>query len=262
MAHYRAIFISDVHLGTKASKAEYLSNFLKLHTCDELYLVGDIIDGWKVQQNKLRWQNSHTNVIRHILTKANREKTRVVYVAGNHDEFLRPLISYGLQFGRIEVVNQCTYEDYHGRRWLVTHGDMFDGITRLAPWLAWLGDSAYDFVLGLNTNFNQLRHRLGFGYWSLSQWLKHKVKRAVDFMFKFEQTITKYAQKRKFYGVICGHIHQAEIKLVGDVGYMNSGDWVESCTALVEHLDGTWEIITWRPKSVATNNPSSTSERP
>jgi len=255
--HYRAIFISDVHLGTKASKAEYLSQFLKSNTCDELYLVGDIIDGWKVKQNKLRWANSHTNVIRHVLAKANREKTRVVYVAGNHDEFLRPLITYGLQFGRIEVVNQCTYVDHHNRRWLVTHGDMFDGITRLAPWLAWLGDSAYDFVLGLNTNFNQLRHRLGFGYWSLSQWLKHKVKRAVDFIFKFEQTITQYAEKRKFDGVICGHIHQAEIKVVDGVGYMNSGDWVESCTALVEHTNGYWEIVEWRPKDVVVNNPSS-----
>ena len=133
---------------------------------------------------------------------------------------------------------------------------MFDGITRLAPWLAWLGDSAYDFVLGLNTHFNQWRHRLGFGYWSLSQWLKGRVKRAVDFVFKFEQTITKYAEKRKFNGVICGHIHQAEIKVVDGVGYMNSGDWVESCTALVETLDGDWQIITWRPKDVENNTSS------
>jgi len=256
MAHYRAVFISDVHLGTKASKAEYLSQFLKSNTCDTLYLVGDIIDGWKVKQNKLRWTNQHTNVVRHVLAKANREKTQVIYVAGNHDEFLRPLISYGLKFGRIEVVNQCEYLDLNNRRWLVTHGDMFDGITRLAPWLAWLGDSAYDFVLGLNTNFNQLRHRLGFGYWSLSQWLKSRVKRAVDFVFKFEQTITKYAEKRKFFGVICGHIHQAEIKTVDGIGYMNSGDWVESCTALVETLEGEWQIITWRPKD-AENNTSS-----
>jgi UDP-2,3-diacylglucosamine pyrophosphatase LpxH len=123
---------------------------------------------------------------------------------------------------------------------------MFDGITRLAPWLAWLGDSAYDFVLGLNTNFNQLRHRLGFGYWSLSQWLKSRVKRATNFIFQFEETITKYANKRNFHGVICGHIHKAEIKLVDDVGYMNSGDWVESCTALVETVEGQWEIIRYK----------------
>jgi UDP-2,3-diacylglucosamine pyrophosphatase LpxH len=217
-------------------------------------LVGDIIDGWKVKQNKLRWANSHTTVVRHILAKANREKTQVIYVAGNHDEFLRPLISYGLKFGRIEVVNQCEYLDLRGRRWLVTHGDMFDGITRLAPWLAWLGDSAYDFVLGLNTNFNQLRHRLGFGYWSLSQWLKHKVKRATNFIWQFEETITKYAQKRNFNGVICGHIHQAEIKVVSGVGYMNSGDWVESCTALVETMDGRWEIIRYKHENNLSSN--------
>jgi len=133
-----------------------------------------------------------------------------------------------------------------GKKYMVVHGDLFDGITRLAPWLSFLGDRAYDFVLNLNSRFNWIRHRLGFGYWSLSKWLKHKVKKAVDFMFQFEKTITAYAKRKNYDGVICGHIHNAEIKNVNGIIYMNDGDWVESCTALVEHDDGRWEILTWQ----------------
>jgi len=241
---YRSIFISDVHLGTKDCKAEHLNNFLKHNTCESLYLVGDIIDGWKIQQNRWRWKQSHTNVIRRILGHAKRG-TRVVWVAGNHDEFLRPLMPYGIGFGMVEVVNQTEHIGRDGRHYLVVHGDIFDGITRLAPWLSFLGDKAYDFILGLNTKISWLRHRLGFGYWSLSLYLKHRVKKAVDFIFHFEKNLTDYCKKRGFDGVICGHIHKAEIKIVDDVIYMNDGDWVESCTALVEHHDGQWEIVTW-----------------
>ena len=241
---YRTIAISDVHLGTKDCKAESLNNFLKHNSCDTLYLVGDIIDAWKIQQNRLRWYQSHTNVIRRILGHAKRD-TRVIYVAGNHDEFLRIMIPYGISFGRIEICNQAVHMGLDGRRYLVVHGDLFDGITRLAPWLSMLGDRAYDIVLRLNSKFNWCRHRLGFGYWSLSQWLKHRVKKAVDFIFKFEQNITKYAAKRGYDGVICGHIHKAEIKEIDGIVYMNDGDWVESMSALVEHHDGRWEIITW-----------------
>jgi UDP-2,3-diacylglucosamine pyrophosphatase LpxH len=241
---YRSIFISDVHLGVKDCKAEALNNFLKHNTCDTLYLVGDIIDGWKVQQNKLRWKQSHTNVVRRILGHAKRG-TRVVYVAGNHDEFLRPMIPYGLSFGSVEICNQIEHIGADGKHYLVTHGDLFDGITRLAPWLSFLGDKAYDVILGFNTTFNRWRHRVGLGYWSLSQYLKHKVKKAVDFIFEFERNLATYCRKRGFDGVIAGHIHLAEIKEINGIIYMNDGDWVESCTALVEHHDGRWEIITW-----------------
>lgn len=241
---YRSIFISDVHLGTKDCKANQLNNFLKHNSCETLYLVGDIIDGWKIQRNKWRWKQPHSNVIRRILGHAKRG-TRVIYVVGNHDEFLRPLIPYGIGFGNIEVCNQIEHIGLDKKHYLVVHGDLFDGITRLAPWLSFLGDGAYDMVLALNNRFNWLRHRLGFGYWSLSKYLKVKVKRAVDFIFQFEQNLANYCKKRGFDGVICGHIHHAEIKTINDVTYMNDGDWVESCTALVEQYNGEWKIITW-----------------
>jgi UDP-2,3-diacylglucosamine pyrophosphatase LpxH len=233
-----------VHLGTKDCKAELLNNFLKHNSCETLYLIGDIIDGWRISQNKWRWKQSHTNVVRRILGHAKRG-SRVVYIAGNHDEFLRPLIPYGLSFGKIEICNHCEHIGVDGKRYMVVHGDMFDGITRLAPWLSFLGDKAYDFVLNLNTTFNSIRHRLGFGYWSLSRYLKRKVKKAVDFVFKFEDNLAKYCRRKGYDGIICGHIHTAEIKEIEGITYMNDGDWVESCTALVEHMDGRWEIITW-----------------
>lgn len=243
--HYRSIFISDIHLGTKDCKAEYVNNFLKHHTCDNLYLVGDIIDAWKIQQNKWRWKQSHSNVVRRILGHA-KKGTKVIYITGNHDEFLRPMIPYGLNFDVIDIVNQHEHIGVDGKHYLVIHGDMFDGITRLAPWICFLGDKAYDFVLDLNNKFNWFRHKLGFGYWSLSQFLKHKVKKSMDFMFHFEDNLAQYCKKRGFDGVICGHIHRPEIKKVGDMIYMNDGDWVESCSALVEHLDGKWEIVYWQ----------------
>ena len=241
---YRSIFISDIHLGVRDCKAEQLNNFLKNNTCNTLYLVGDIIDAWKITQNKWRWKQSHTNVVRRILGHAKRG-TRVIYVAGNHDEFLRPLIPYGMGFGRVEIVNQCEHLGIDGKRYLVTHGDLFDGISKLAPWLAFLGDKAYDFVLALNSKFNWIRHRMGFGYWSLSKYLKHRVKSAVDFMFQFELNIIAYTRKRGFDGVICGHTHSPVIKTVDGIIYMNDGDYVENCSALVEHWDGRWEIVYW-----------------
>ena len=258
---YRSIFVSDVHLGTKDCKAEQLNNFLKHNSCDTLYLVGDIIDAWKIQQNKWRWKQSHTNVVRRVLGHAKRG-TRVIFLAGNHDEFLRPMIPYGFSFGLVEIHNQIEHIGADGKHYLVTHGDLFDGITRLAPWIAFLGDKAYDFVLSLNNKFNWVRRRMGFGYFSLSQFLKHKVKKAVDFMFKFEENLANYCKKRGFDGVICGHIHHAEIKEINGVTYMNDGDWVESCTALVEHHDGKWEIITWtKEKDDVDTDPDSNSRK-
>ncbi len=239
---YKTIFISDVHLGTRDCKADQLNDFLKNNSCETLYLVGDIIDAWKIQQNKLKWKDSHTEVFRRIL-KHSKKGTRVVYVAGNHDEFLRPMIKYAASFGNIEICNQATHFGVDGKKYLVTHGDLFDGISRLAPWISFLGDKAYDLILSFNSRYNWVRHRMGFGYWSLSKWLKYRVKKAVDFIFEFERTITDYARKRGFDGVICGHIHHAEIKTVNGITYMNDGDWVESMSALVEHENGEWEIV-------------------
>ena len=241
---YRSIFISDVHLGTKDCKAGHLNNFLKHNSCETLYLVGDIIDAWKIKQNKWRWKQSHTNVVRRILGHAKRD-TRIVYVLGNHDEFLRPYLQYNLNFGMVEMHNQIEHIGADGKRYLVVHGDFFDGITRLAPWLSFLGDKAYDTILSLNSKFNWILHRMGIGYFSLSRFLKHKVKKAVDFMFQFEVNLATYCKKRGYDGVICGHIHHAEIKEIDGVIYMNDGDWVESMTALVENHDGTWQIVTW-----------------
>ena len=260
---YRTIFISDVHLGTKDCKAESLNNFLKHNTCETLYLVGDIIDAWKIQQNKWRWKQSHTNVVRRVLGHAKRG-TKVIFIAGNHDEFLRPMIPYGFSFGLIEIHNQIEHIGADGKHYLVVHGDLFDGITRLAPWLGFLGDRLYDFILTLNSKFNWIRHRMGFGYWSLSKYLKHRVKKAVDFMFQFEHNLAGYCRKRGFDGVICGHIHHAEIKDIDGITYMNDGDWVESCTALVEHHDGRWEIVTWTQENdnVVNDINSSTHEQP
>jgi len=241
---YRTIFISDVHLGTRDCKAEELNNFLKHNSCETLYLVGDIIDGWRIQQNKWRWQQSHTNVIRRILGSSKRG-TKVVYVVGNHDEFLRPIIPYGFSFGNIEMVNQIKHDGIDGKQYLVIHGDLFDGISNVAPWLNFLGDKAYDFILAVNTRYNWIRHRLGFGYWSVSKYLKLQIKRAVSYIFQFESNLTDYCRRKGYDGVICGHIHTAEIKNIDGVVYMNDGDWVESCTSLVENHDGKWEIVQW-----------------
>lgn len=241
---YKTICISDLHLGARDSKADLLNNFLKHHECERLFLIGDIIDGWKIQQNKWRWKQSHTNVIRRILGYSKRG-TAVVYVTGNHDEFLRPLVHHGFNLGNIQMVNQAEYRDIDGNLYLITHGDVFDGVTRLAPWLGFLGDKLYDVALWFNNYFNFARRKLGFGYWSLSKYLKARVKKAMGFVFKFELTMLQYAQKRGYDGVICGHIHTPEIKVINGMTYMNDGDWVESCSALVEHYDGHWEIVYW-----------------
>lgn len=241
---YKTICISDVHLGTRDSKADLLNNFLKHHDCENLFLIGDIIDGWKIQQNKWKWKPSHTDVIRRVL-KYSKQGVNITFITGNHDEFLRPLVSHGFNLGNIRLVNQAEYTSIDGDKFLITHGDLFDGITRLAPWIGFLGDKAYDTVLWLNNHFNFFRHKMGVGYWSLSKFLKSKVKKAVNFMFHFEKNILSYAQKRGYDGVICGHIHTPEIKKVDGMIYMNDGDWVESCSALVEHYDGRWEIIYW-----------------
>lgn len=238
---YKSIFISDTHLGSKESQADALCNFLKEHTCETMYLVGDIIDGWKVVQNKFKWSNSHTKVVKQILKHA-KKGTRVIYVTGNHDEFLRPLVTFKPNFAGIEIVNKVTHKGLDGKKYLVIHGDLFDGVTQLAPWLSYIGDIGYETLISLNRKINWIRIKLGLNYWSFSKWLKYKVKKAVDFIFHFELNITEYAKRKGYDGVICGHIHHAEIKMINSISYMNTGDWVESCTALIEHKNGDWEI--------------------
>jgi len=242
---YKTIAISDLHLGSRSCNSKLLLNFLKHNSCETLYLVGDIIDAWKITQNRWYWDNSHTAVVRELL-KQTKRGTNIVWIAGNHDEFLRTLIPYKISFSKINIANHWTHLDVDGNRYLVIHGDLFDGITRLAPWISFLGDRAYDLLLSINSKFNWWRHKLGFGYWSLSQYLKHRVKRAVTFMFQFEHNLASYCQRKNFTGVICGHIHRAEIKTIFDVKYMNCGDWVESCTALCEDSTGTWHIVRWQ----------------
>ena len=240
---YRSIFISDVHLGTRGCKAEYLLSFLKQNECENLYLVGDIIDGWRIR-SKFYWPQSHNNVIRRILTKAKRG-TNVIYVTGNHDEFLRNWVSFDLNVGDIKIVNHAVHESADGKNYWVIHGDSFDGITRYHKWLAILGDHAYAALLTINIWFNWIRRKCGFGYWSLSSFVKQKAKQAVNFIHNFEDSVIGEAINRGYDGVICGHIHKENIKDVNGKIYMNCGDWVESCTAIVEHNDGKFEVIRW-----------------
>lgn len=240
---YRSIFVSDIHLGSKNAKADMLLDFLKHNSANSYYIIGDFIDCWQIKQNKWKWKKSHTEVIRKFLKLS--KHSRVVYVIGNHDEVIRPYLSHGISFGKIDFVNKIDHIGIDGKRYLVIHGDMFDGISELAPWLSFLGDKAYDLLLDLNSKYNWLRHKLGFGYWSFSKVLKKKVKGAVDFVFKFEENITEYCRRKFYDGVICGHTHSVEIKSINGIYYINSGDFVESCSAIVEHFDGTFEIIIW-----------------
>lgn len=240
---YRSIFISDIHLGSKDAKAELLLNFLKYNIANTYYLNGDILDLWKIKQNKWKWKKPHTEVIRKLL-KISKE-SRVIYVIGNHDETIRSYVSHGITIGKIEFSNKIEHIGVNGKRYIVIHGDMFDGIGKLAPWLAYVGDKAYDVLLSLNTYYNYARHKLGFGYWSFSKVLKKKVKGAVDFVLNFEKNIVDYCRRKFYDGAIIGHTHTPIIKTIEGIDILNSGDWVESCSALVEHFDGRFEIIHW-----------------
>ena len=243
--HYRTLFLSDIHLGTKGCQADLFLDFLREHEADVIYLVGDVIDGWRLKRSWY-WPQSHNDVVQKLLRKA-RKGTRIIYIPGNHDEWLRDY--YGTHFGGIEVVENAVHTAADGRRYLVIHGDEFDVVVRHAKWLAFLGDGAYVTALFVNTYFNRVRRTLGFSYWSLSAYLKLKVKNAVNYIGKFEQFLSDEAARRNVEGVICGHIHHAAMHDVSGIRYINTGDWVESCTALVEHADGRLEIIRWAEAS-------------
>jgi len=241
LRQYRSIFISDLHLGTRGCKAEFLLDFLKYNDADNIYLVGDIIDCWRLKK-AWYWAQSHNDVVQKLLRKA-RKGTRVIYVPGNHDE---PLRDYdGMTFGDVALVNEIVHVTADGKRYLVVHGDAFDGVIKYAKWLAYLGDTAYHCVLTLNHWYNQVRVRLGLQYWSLSAYLKTQVKDAVRFISDFEDAMAAEARRQGLDGVICGHIHKVESRMIDGIHYINDGDWVESCTALVEHMDGRLEIVEW-----------------
>lgn len=253
LPHYRAVFLSDTHLGTRGCRSDFLADFLARMSCDRLFLVGDIVDGWRLRKSWY-WDPMHDTVVRLILRHV-RNGTQITYVPGNHDEMFRPWLpsvaegsassAQGLQVAGVTVQREAEHTTAKGLRLLVIHGDEFDGVMRYAKFLAILGDGAYTTALVVNRWFNTGRRWAGYPYWSLSQWLKQQVKGAVKAIDRFETALADEARHRGFDGVVCGHIHHAEMRTVNGVLYCNDGDWVESCTALVEHQDGRLELIDW-----------------
>jgi UDP-2,3-diacylglucosamine pyrophosphatase LpxH len=243
---YRTIWISDVHLGTRGCNAELLIDFLDSVDSDTMYLVGDIIDGWRLKR-KFYWPATHNDIVWRILKRAKRG-TRIVYIPGNHDEMFRQFT--GLNFGGVEIRRAAFHETADGRRLMVLHGDEFDAVMLAHRWLAFVGDAAYTMIMALNRWVNAVRRRLDLPYWSLSKMAKHKVKNAVEFISRYEEIVARAAAQRGVDGVVCGHIHTAEFRIFDGIEYYNDGDWVEGCTALVEHFDGSMEILHW-PEEIA-----------
>ncbi|MBD1142692.1 UDP-2,3-diacylglucosamine diphosphatase [Pelagibacterales bacterium SAG-MED35] len=238
---YKSLFISDVHLGTKGCQADKLLEFFKYSRSENLYLVGDIIDVWAMQKT-FYWPQQHNDIIQKILRKA-RHGTKVFYIIGNHDEVFRKFIP--MHFGEINIVNRVIHETPLGKKYLVVHGDAWDGVMKYAKWLSKLGSIAYELLLKLNIVINFFRKLRGKSYWSLAKFLKYKVKNAVKYIGEYERTVSDYAKRKNYDGIICGHIHHAEDQNFDGINYLNCGDWVESCTALAEKYDGTFEIIYW-----------------
>ena len=238
---YRALFISDIHLGTKACQAEAFLDFLRCHDAERIYLIGDIVDFWRIRRG-IYWPQAHNDVLQKLLRKV-RKGTGLVYIPGNHDEAMRDYC--GAQFGGVSFERNRVHVGADGRRYLIIHGDEFDVVVRYARWLALFGDWSYMVALWANTHFNRLRRLLGLPYWSLSAYLKQRVKRAVNYIGEFEAALAQEARRHGAQGVICGHIHHAAMRQVGEVIYINTGDWVESCTAVAETEEGVFEIIRW-----------------
>jgi UDP-2,3-diacylglucosamine pyrophosphatase LpxH len=238
---FRTLFISDVHLGSRGCQADRLLDFFRHNDADTIYLIGDVVDGWALRSSWY-WPQEHNDVVQKLLRKA-RKGARVIYVPGNHDEFLRDY--FGVHFGGVEVAARAVHTAADGRSYLIVHGDQFDLVVTQARWLAHLGSRAYDVAIVINRVFNALRRRLGFPYWSLSQWAKHKVKNAVNYIGEFEETLAEEAHRRAADGVICGHIHHAVIHEKFGVRYVNCGDWVETCSAIGERFDGVLELLIW-----------------
>ena len=240
---YRTIFISDIHLGTPGCQADALLEFLRDNDSENLFLVGDIIDGWQLRR-RWYWPQAHNDVVQKLLRRA-RKGCQIIYVPGNHDEFARHFV--GHQFGGIDVQEEAVHVTADGRRLWIIHGDYFDAVVQHARWLALVGDHLYDWTLKLNRHLNSLRARLGLPYWSLSAYLQDRVKKVVSYVNSFEEAVAAEARRRGHQGVLCGHIHRAEMRMIDGVLYCNDGDWVESRTAMVEHFDGRLEIVAWQP---------------
>jgi len=238
---YRTLFISDVHLGTRTAQTEALLDFLRHNDAETIYLVGDIIDFWRVRRGAY-WPQSHNDVLQKLLRRV-RKGARIIFIPGNHDEAIRDFC--GMYFGGIEIQQTAMHQTAAGKRYIVMHGDEFDVVMRTAKWLAFLGDRGYEFALWLNNPLNWTRRRLGLGYWSLSAYMKRRVKQAVSFIGAYEEAVASEAERHGVDGIICGHIHHAADRLVGRAHYLNCGDWVESCTAIGERIDGTLRIIQW-----------------
>lgn len=237
--HYRTIVMSDVHLGSKWSKTNEASLFLKSHQCDTLILAGDIIDGWSIMRGKRKWQRRHTKFIKTLLDM--QHDTRIVYLRGNHDDFLDRVMPF--RFGNIEICRNLVYTAADGRQYYVLHGDVFDKITSRFSWLAKVGDVGYSLLLWASKMYNRKRIKRGLPYYSLAKEIKQKIKVSVSYISDYERHIVDIARHKKCQGVICGHIHHPEIKTIGTVEYLNSGDWIESLSALVETTSGEWKII-------------------
>ena len=243
MKHFKSIFISDIHLGTRGCQADALCDFLKHHTADNIFLVGDIIDGWRLSK---RWYfpQNHANVIRRLLTAAKRG-AKVYYILGNHDEYLRKFLPFDISFGAIKILNKYTYVT-NDKKYLVIHGDVFDKVMKNSKWLMLFGDNLYNFLIWVNVKFNAIRKICGMDYWSLSKYLKAQTKQALNFILKFEETVALHCYQKGFDGVICGHIHTPADKELHGIHYINTGDWVESCTAVVEKDPGQFETIHYK----------------
>jgi len=249
---FRTIWISDVHLGTKGCNANLLIDFLDNTDSETMYLVGDIIDGWRLKK-KFYWPDAHNDIVWRIMKRAKRG-TRVVYIPGNHDEMFRQFT--GLSFGGVEIRRAAFHDTADGRRLMVLHGDEFDAVMLAHRWLAFIGDAAYTLLMGLNRHVNAVRRKFGLSYWSLSKMAKHKVKNAVEFISRYEEIVARAAGQRGVDGVVCGHIHTAEFRDFDGIEYWNDGDWVEGCNALVEHFDGRMEILHW-PEEIARREAAS-----
>ena len=237
--NYKTIIVSDVHLGTKGSKAKEIARFLKQFHCDNLILNGDIIDGWQLKKSG-SWKRKHTRFFNRVLKMMENQSTKVYYLRGNHDDFLDQILP--IQIGGLQILADMTYES-NGKKYFITHGDVFDSITTNLRWIAYLGDVGYTFLLWLNRVVNYYRYKKGLPYFSLSQFVKGKVKQAVSYVDDYETELAKMAKAKGCDGIICGHIHKAENRMIDGVHYLNSGDWVETMSALAEDHEGNWELI-------------------
>ncbi|MBX9902724.1 MAG: UDP-2,3-diacylglucosamine diphosphatase [Burkholderiales bacterium] len=249
--HVRALFLSDIHLGTRACQADHLLAFLKEYECDHLFLVGDIIDFWAMSR-AVYWPASHNTIVQKVLKKA-RHNTKVFLIPGNHDELLREHVDSN--FGDVHLVREHVHTAADGKKYLLLHGDEYDQITALHRWVSILGDISYTFLIHLNRGLSWLRRKLGVsGHWSLADYAKRNVLQAVSFISDFETAVARTAAQRGLDGVICGHIHTAAMRNIENITYINCGDWVDSCTAVVEHQDGRMELLRWEPPVAAAND--------